>query len=104
VNNRATWFQLIARQYSSYLIINLPRIKAPSTQVTYQDIDEIVLDILDGMSLRDKAAIAQLDEGDVPYLQYAFDKIVGENDELGRNVMHLIWKVLQKTHRVRVVK
>jgi len=69
-----------------------------------EDIDEIMLDILDGMSLHDKAAIAQLDEGDLPYLQYAFEKIVGEDDEMGRNVMHLIWKVLQETHRVRCVK
>jgi len=73
-------------------------------QMSVENIDEIVLDILDGMSLRDKAAIAQLDEGDVPYLQYAFAKIADEDDELGRNVMHLIWKVLQETHRVRVVK
>ena len=72
--------------------------------MTYQDIDEIVLDILDGMSLREKAAIAQLGEEDVPHLLYAFSTLVGEDDELGEAVMYRIWKVLQETHRVRVVK
>jgi hypothetical protein len=37
------------------------------------DIDQIVQDILADMPLRDKAAIANLDERDVKYLQYAFD-------------------------------
>jgi len=72
--------------------------------MTYQDIDEVVLDILDGMSLREKAAIAQLDEEDLPYLQYAFDVFVGEDDDFGKDVMHLIWQVLQKTHRIRSVR
>ena len=72
--------------------------------MTYQDIDEIVLDILDGMSLKEKAAIALMDEEDFPYLLYAFSTLVGEDDELGEVVMYRIWKVLQGTHRIRSVK
>jgi hypothetical protein len=72
--------------------------------MTYQDLDEIVLDILDGMSLREKTLIANLDEDDVPYLQYAFSTLVSEDDELGEVVMYRIWKVLQETHRIRSVK
>ena len=68
------------------------------------EIDQIVQDILAGMPLKEKAAIANLDEEDVPYLQYAFSTLFGEDDELGKDVMHRIWKVLQETHRVRCVK
>lgn len=73
-------------------------------QLSAKNIDEIVHDILADIPLREKATNAQLNEGDLPYLQYTFDKIVGKNDELGRNMMYLIWKVLQETHRVRCVK
>lgn len=68
------------------------------------DIDEIVLNILDGMSLREKVAIARMDEEDLPYLQYTFDVCVGMGDEMGMDVIDRMWKVLQGTHRVRVVK
>ena len=68
------------------------------------DIDEIVRKILDGMSLREKVAIAQLEEEDLPYLQYTFDICVGVGDKMGMDVMYRMWKVLQGTHRLRVVK
>ena len=68
------------------------------------EIDQIVQDILADMSLKEKAMIANLDEEDVPYLQYAFDTLVGEDDEIGKNVMRRMWEMLQETHRVRRVK
>ena len=72
------------------------------------DIDQIVQDILADMPLKEKAAIAKLDEDKVPYLQYAFDTCIcsqtGSDDVLAKDVMYRIWKVLQKTHRVRVVR
>jgi hypothetical protein len=37
------------------------------------DIDQIVQDLLTEMPLKEKAAIANLDEDKVPLLQYAFD-------------------------------
>jgi hypothetical protein len=46
------------------------------------NIDQIVQDILADMPLKEKAAIANLNE----------------------DVMHRIWEVLQETHRVRCVK
>jgi hypothetical protein len=70
------------------------------------DIDQIVQDILADMPLKEKAAIANLDEDKVPYLQYAFDvylKQLGKDDEMSKDVMHRIWEVLQETHRVRCV-
>jgi hypothetical protein len=71
-------------------------------------IDQIVQDILSDMSLKEKAATANLDEDKVPYLQYAFDICVrsqlGKDDEMGKDVMHRIWGVLQETHRMRCVK
>ena len=72
------------------------------------NIDEMVQEILDDMSLKEKAAIANLDEGDIKYLQYAFDVCVrgqlGKDDEMSKDVMHRIWEILQETHRVRCVK
>jgi hypothetical protein len=70
--------------------------------------NQIVQDILAAVPLRDKAAIANLDEEDVRFLQYAFDVCVtgklGEDHEEGKDVMYRIWKVLQETHRFRCVK
>jgi predicted nucleic acid-binding protein len=70
--------------------------------------DQIVQDILADMPLKEKAIIANLDEEDVPFLQYAFEVCVrdqiGQDDDSSEDVMHRIWKVLQKTHRVRSVK
>ncbi len=75
---------------------------------TPTDIDQIVQEILADMPLKEKAVIANLDEDKVPYLQYAFDVCIrgqlGKDDEMGKDVMHRMWEVLQETHRVRVMK
>ena len=72
------------------------------------DQDQIVRDILADMPLKEKAAIANLVEDKVPYLQYAFDVCVsgqlGKDDEVGKDVMHRIWMILQDTHRVRCIQ
>ena len=72
------------------------------------NIDEMVQEILADMPLKEKAAIANLDEDKAPYLQYAFDICVGsqlsEDDDAIKDVMHRIWEVLQETHRVRCLK
>ena len=43
-----------------------------------------------------------------PYHQYTFDVCVraqlGQDDEMSKDVMHRIWEVLQKTHRLRSLK
>ena len=72
------------------------------------NINQIVQGILADMPLKEKAAIANLDEDKVPYLQYAFDVCIrsqlGQDDEMSKDVMHRIWEVLRETHRVRCVK
>jgi hypothetical protein len=54
-------------------------------------IDQIVQDILADMPLKEKAAIANLNEDKVPYLQYAFDTCIrsqlGRDDEMSKDVM-----------------
>ena len=49
-------------------------------------------------SLKEKAAIANIDKDNIPYLQYAFDVCVsnqlGKDDEMGKDVIHRIWEVL----------
>ena len=72
--------------------------------MTDADLYQIVHYILADMPLKEKAAIANLDEGDIKYLQYAFDLCVGMDDEQGKDVIYRMWKVLQGTHRLRVVK
>jgi hypothetical protein len=71
------------------------------------DINRIVADILSGMSLKEKALIANMDEKILPYLQYAFDvylsQDVGDNPETGQEIMRRIWQTLQETHRIRLV-
>ena len=70
--------------------------------------DQIAQEILADMSLKEKTAFANLDENDIPHLQYAFDACVrgqiGIDDELAKDIMRHIWEVLQETHRVRRVK
>ena len=70
--------------------------------------DQIVQEILADMPLKEKTAIANLDEDKVPYLQYAFDVCVSsqleKDDEMSKDVMHRIWEVLQETHRIRSLK
>ncbi|MEE4603089.1 MAG: hypothetical protein V2J65_17530 [Desulfobacteraceae bacterium] len=70
--------------------------------------DQTIQDILADMPLKEKAIIANLNEDKVPYLQYAFDLCIrgqlGEDDKMGKDVMHRIWEVLQETHRVRCLK
>ena len=72
------------------------------------NIDQIVQEILADMPLKEKAIIANLDEDKVPYLQYAFDVCIknqlGQDDEMGKDVMHRIWEVLKETHRIRGLK
>lgn len=72
------------------------------------DMDRIVADILSGMSLKEKALIANMDAKSLPYLQYAFDvylaKDISDDPETGQEIMKRIWQTLQETHRIRVVK
>jgi hypothetical protein len=68
----------------------------------------MVQDVMAYMPLKEKAAIANLDEDKVPLLQYAFDVYLkdglGMDDKETKDFMHRIWEVLQETHRVRCVK
>ena len=70
-------------------------------------IDQIVIDILATLSLKEKALIANMDARSLPYLQYAFDvyisRAVGSDPESGRAIMKRVWQTLQKTHRIRLV-
>jgi hypothetical protein len=81
----------------------MKNVKAPPL-----DVDSIAADILSGMSLKEKALIANMDEKSLPYLQYAFDmyisRDIGDDPETGRKIMKRVWLTLQETHRIRLVK
>jgi hypothetical protein len=72
------------------------------------EINQIVQGILAAMSMKEKADIASLDEKDILHFHDLFDACfmdqLGQNDEVGKDVMHRIWEVLQGTHRIRCVK
>lgn len=70
----------------------------------YQIVDEIISE----MPLKERASIAKMKKEDVEVLQQVFDlyvksKIDSEDEEYA-NIMHEIWKRLQETHRLQVVK
>lgn len=69
---------------------------------------QVVADILSDMSLKEKSLIANMDEKSLPYLQYAFDvyisKNTGDDAETGREIMKRVWRTLQETHRLRLVR
>ncbi len=69
-----------------------------------QYIDQIVNEILTDMSHRDKIATAPSDISSVPNFEDVIWKLIQDDDETSRDVMHRIWEVLQETHRVRCVK
>ena len=75
---------------------------------TTNKMDQIVQEVLADMSLKEKADIANLEEKDILHFHDLFDTYVrgqlGQDDEMGKDVMHRIWEVLQETHRVRCVK
>lgn len=69
------------------------------------NIEQIDQEFLADMPLKEKAVIANLNEDKVPYLQHAFDACIrgqpGQEDKMGKDVMHRIWERLQETHRMR---
>lgn len=71
------------------------------------DIDQIVADVLAGMSLKEKSLIANMDEKSLPYLQYVFDiyisREIGDDPDTGREIMRRVWQALQETHRIRLL-
>jgi hypothetical protein len=75
---------------------------------TTNEIDQIVQEILEDMSLKEKAEIANLEENDILHFQDLFDTYIsgqlGQGDKMGKDVMNRIWQLLQETHRVRCVK
>jgi len=79
-----------------------------ATKYAPMDMQQSVVDILSGMSLKEKALIANMDEKSLPYLQYAFDvyisKDAGDDPQTGREIMRRVWQTLQRTHRIRIVR
>ncbi len=72
------------------------------------ELDMIVQATLDDISLKEKVAIANMDESEVPYLQNVFDIYaighLGKDADMIKKVLQKIWEVLKETHRIRSVK
>ena len=69
---------------------------------------QIVDEIISELPLRERASLANMKKEDVDTLQHVFDlyirsKIDLEGEEYA-NIMNEIWKRLQKTHRLRLIK
>ena len=70
-------------------------------------IEQIADEILFLMTGREKSIFANMDEKDLPYVRYAFDRWLhgkAENDKAAAEVIHKIWKKLETSHRIRRVK
>jgi hypothetical protein len=72
------------------------------------NIDQIAQEILADMFLKEKAAIASPNHEDINRFHELFDAYLsgqlGQDDVMGRDVMHRIWEVLQETYRVQCVR
>lgn len=72
------------------------------------EIELIVQEILEDMTLREKVSLASLKENEILHYHELFDTIVSEHlgqaDEIGKDVIHRIWEVLQETHRIKCLK
>ena len=79
-----------------------------SERPSAEQMQRMVSEILAGMSLKEKSLIAHMNARSLPYLQYAFDiyidRQIGNDPELGRELIQLLWQRLQKTHRIRLVR
>ena len=75
----------------------------------YTQIDELA-QIISELPLKEKTAIANMDEEDVEILQGVFDLYVRRKmnsdpgDEEYASIMNEIWMRLRETHRLRLVK
>jgi len=73
-------------------------------------LNKIVDEIISELPLREKVFFANLDEDGIAVLQKVFDvhirnKINSEPDNREYNeIMNELWKRLQETHKIRVVK
>lgn len=65
-------------------------------------IDQIVSEILTDMSHRQKGTAAHAEPSPVPDFDAAFGELIDEDDQTSRDVMHRIWKELQRTQCARV--
>jgi len=76
----------------------------PFQDTIFQIVDEIISEL----PLRERTSLANMKGEDVQVLQSVFDlyirsKIDPEGEEY-TNIMQELWKRLQETHRLRVVK
>jgi hypothetical protein len=68
------------------------------------DIEMIAQEILAGMPLKDKAAIANTNTAEGTPLEGVFDELTREDDETSKAVLRKIWDELQVTYRIRRIK
>jgi len=71
--------------------------------------ETIATEILTDLSLREKNIIAHMDEMDIEFLAYVFDRYISEkapdsDPTEGMEIMREVWRELSKTHMLKVVK
>lgn len=78
------------------------------TKPSKETIAQIVDEIKSEMPLEERVSLANMQEKDVGVLQGVFDLYmqskVDPDDEDNENIKHELWKRLNETHRLRVVK
>jgi hypothetical protein len=77
-------------------------------QFSKEILDQIIDEILSEMPLKEKASLANKNKDYIDVLQYVFNLYIqakkDPDDEDYKKVITEIWKRLQDTHQLRVVK
>ena len=73
------------------------------------DLDQLIDEIIDGLSLQERVLIARTDGATAEVLQGALDtcirsRIGDDSDEDHPDMMTVLWQRLRESHRLRVVK
>ncbi len=75
-----------------------------------QSLSQIVYEIISELHLHDRVSTSHMSKQDVAVLQSVFERYIRSKlgsefeDEEFNNIMNELWKKLQVTHKIRVVK
>lgn len=74
------------------------------------DIDQFIDEIISKLPLRDRVNIANISQEHVDFLQAVFEFYISRktgvefDDEEYKDIMDRLWKRLEETHKLRIVK
>jgi len=73
-------------------------------------VDQFIYEIISKLLLKESVSIANMSQGHIEILQQIFELYIRHKtgseieDEEFKNIMNELWKRLQETHKIRIVK